>query len=282
MVFSKTPPLAPHVLRALGPRFGANAPAQPKEAGAQAMATHVQQAVARTRGAAQPWLAQPSLAPGQRLLAAHVLQGIGRANVQRSQAPQVRGPGRWLPPATVQLMMREPRQVKNANLAQRLYDALVIAISNTGAVGQVDGQWVVENDDDDDSYACDAAASTGAMAYAGSYSGSTGIHAEMAALANFVANGSGRFSDLQTIRITKPTCPRCAYVLKSLRIDDKVRYPKGTDLGNRKGPGWKMPEGLKDPMLYDDPLDGAMSDFMGAGYSREEGLALVVRALQSA
>jgi hypothetical protein len=182
-------------------------------------------------------------------------------------------------------MKREKRQVKNSNKAQQLYEILIGVITRTAAVGQIKLSWEIEVDDDEDSYACDAEVETALATYSGSYSGYTGIHAEMAALANFVNANNKKmnfFNDIQEIRITKPTCPRCAYVLKSLSLDTKVRYPKGTDLGNRKGPGWTMPSALKTECWYMEPMEGVIDRFEEAGYSRDEGFDFVIRALQTA
>lgn len=179
-------------------------------------------------------------------------------------------------------LSRPARAIKNAHKAQQLFDNLKLSIAATGAVGSVNANWVVVTDEDSESsYACDAEVRTAAGNYAGSYSGTTSIHAEMAALAQFVSTGSGTFSHITEIRITKPTCPRCAYVLKSLGLSDVVKYPKGTNTANRKGPGWAMPGALGTEAWFMEPMEGVIDEFEGAGYSRAEGFGYVVTALQS-
>ncbi len=265
---------AAHVERAIQLRAafpGAGRPPTAAQA-SRAVAPHVQNAMAVAQ-------ARPAAA-GQRPLAHHVQQALARsAAVQRAVGPSAH----FKPsPAAVQLS-RPARAVRNAGRAQQLFDTLKLTIAATGAVGSVNAAWEVADakDDSESSYSCDAEVRTAAGNYSGSYSGSTGVHAEMAALAQFVSTGSGTFSHITEIRITKPTCPRCAYVLKSLGLGDKVKYPKGTNTANRKGPGWAMPGALGTEAWFMEPMEAEIDAFEGAGYSRAEGFGYVVTALQS-
>ncbi|MFN7961351.1 MAG: cytidine deaminase [Thermoanaerobaculia bacterium] len=272
---SRNAPLrAPHVQRAIqakfpGPSGGAAFASSP--AGSR-LAPHVQRAItaAQAHPAGPP---PPALAP-------HVERALGRSGAVQRQVHPARSLGPDL--GTIQ-PSRPVRQVRNSVKAQQLLDLLKITVAGTGAVGKVDAEWIVEKSDEksDSSYSCDAEVWADGKKFAGSYNSVSGQHAEMVALANFVSNGSGTFKNVKTIRITKPTCPRCAYVLESLGLSDVVRYPKGTDLGNRKGPGWTMPAALKTEAWYMEPMEGEIDGFEQCGYSRDEGFGFVVSALQS-
>lgn len=284
-------PLAPHVQAAIDRCARARGTTQAKglAPGLPTLAPHVLQAMARHQPArsqiARSQVARPQVAPSQtapgvaRQPAPHVLTAIG-------QPPTARTPVQARPaPRAVQLAALPERKRRNPQKAREVSAGLTTVLTRFPAVGREDADWVVKTSGEKktgSSQSCDATVQTGAGSFAGSYNSSTAIHAEMAALASFVSTGSGRFADIQTIRITSPTCPRCAYVLTSLGLGDTVRYPKGTSLGNRMGPGWKMPEALKKEAWYMEPLEAVLDELEPAGYSRDEGFAeVVVEALES-